>query len=383
MVKISVIIPVYNAEEFLDEAINSVLNQTLSDIELVCVNDGSKDHSLRMLEDFAKKDKRIKLIDQENAGCGAARNRALDDAEGDYIYFFDPDDYILPNTFEELYNNAINNDSDLVIFKIARFKDKEEINYSIPGFEFEKVFKNVDFDNFTFDYHDARPFVMNTSFAPWTKLYKKSFLDKYGDFRFPTNIAFDDAPFHIQSMLRAAKISYVPEFFYFYRYNPNSIINTSSNGIDIFKICDIVENFLKENKFYCEFIEEFKLFKIGQILNYMLSTDSEEYFQMAKTEFGKIYIGQNNLIPKHSLNRFNLVLKSKTFEQYKSKEYDLQIKELKQRRTRLKNTKKSLTNENKKLKRQLKKEKKLSKTISNSKSWKITKPIRSFTNIFR
>ena len=82
MVKISVIIPVYNAEEFLDEAINSVLNQTLSDIELVCVNDGSKDNSLAMLKDFAKKDERIKLIDQENAGCGAARNRALEDATG-------------------------------------------------------------------------------------------------------------------------------------------------------------------------------------------------------------------------------------------------------------------------------------------------------------
>lgn len=383
MVKISVIIPVYNAEEFLDEAINSVLNQTLSDIELVCVNDGSKDNSLAMLKDFAKKDERIKLIDQENAGCGAARNRALEDATGDYIYFFDPDDYILPNTFEELYNNAINNDSDLVIFKIARFKDKNDIDYSIPGFEFEKVFKNVDFDNFTFDYHDAKPFVMNASFAPWTKLYKKSFLDKYDDFRFPTNIAFDDAPFHIQSMLRASNISYIPKFFYFYRFNPNSIINTSSNGTDIFRICDIVENFLKENKYYCEFIEEFKLFKIGQILSYMLSTDSEEYFQMAKREFAKIYLGHNNLIPNYFLNRFNLVLNCKTFDEYKSLEYDIQLKELKMRGKYLSDSKKSLVKQNKKLKKQLKKEKKLSKTISNSKSWKITKPIRSFTNIFK
>ena len=99
MVKISVVIPVYNVAEFLEEAISSLLNQTFEDFELICVNDGSKDNSLDILNDFAKKDSRVVVIDKENGGCGSARNRALDEAKGEYIYFFDPDDYILPDAF--------------------------------------------------------------------------------------------------------------------------------------------------------------------------------------------------------------------------------------------------------------------------------------------
>ena len=281
--KVSLIIPVYNAEEFLDESIGSLLNQTLKDIELVCVNDGSKDNSLNMLKNFAEKDSRVIIIDQPNGGCGAARNKALDNAIGEYIYFFDPDDYILPNALEKLYENAKSNDSDFTIFKIASFRDGEPINYDSPGFEFEKIFPNADFQNFTFSYKDVKRHVLLSSFAPWTKFYKKEFLDKYDDFRFHTDVAFDDVPFHVQSMLRASKISYVPEFFYHYRLsNPNSVNNTASNAPDILKIVNFVEDFLKNNGFYNEFKEEFIIFKIVQLSLYIISSHSEEYFNLVK-----------------------------------------------------------------------------------------------------
>lgn len=324
-VKISVIIPVYNAEEFLDESINSILNQTFTDIELVCVNDGSKDNSLEMLNNFAKKDSRVKVIDKPNGGCGSARNKALDNAKGEYVYFFDPDDYVLPDAFEKLYNNAISNDSDLVMFKIARFRDGEPINYSIPGFNFDEIFLNVDFNNFTFNYHDIKRFVLNASFAPWSKLYKKEFLDKYDDFRFDLGVAFDDVPFHVKSLLRASKISFIPEFFYHYRLsNPNSVNNTKSNQIDIMKICDLVETFLKEEGYFTEFIQEFVTFKVTQILNYIISSNYEEYFQAAKKEFAEIkrtYLDNpnfdNNILPKESFDKINIILKSFSLESYK------------------------------------------------------------------
>lgn len=376
MVKISVVVPVYNAEPFLEDAINSVLNQTFKDFEVVCVNDGSKDNSLEMLNDFAKKDNRIKVINKENGGCGSARNRALDESCGDYIYFFDPDDYILPNTFEELYNNAINNDSDLVIFKIARFYEGDEIDYSVPGFEFEKVFKKKDFNNFTFNYKKIKKYVLNSSFAPWSKLYKHEFLNKYEDFRFDLGVAFDDTPFHVKSLLRAEKISYVPDFFYHYRFNPNSVNNTSSNGVDIFKICDLIEMFLKDEKYYCDFIEEFKLFKVTQILNYMLSTDSEEYFKLAKNEFYKLNIGKINKLGKYNLKRYKLVLKSKNYEEFKKKDYELYIKQLKISNKHLRNQNKQLRKKNKKLKKQFNKVKKFNKELTSSKSWRITKYLR-------
>lgn len=382
--KISLIIPVYNAAPFLEEAFESVLSQNFDDIELVCVNDGSKDNSLEILEDFAKKDSRVKVISQENAGCGAARNRALTEAKGDYIYFFDPDDYILPRTFEKLYRNATRNWSDLVIFKIARFREDEPINYSNPGFTFENDFKDVNFNFFAFDYHDIKPYVMNASFAPWTKLYKKEFLDKYDDFLFPTDIAFDDAPFHIMSMLRASRISYIPEFFYHYRFNPKGIINTSSNGMDIFRIISIVENFLKSEGYYDEFREEFEYFKITQILNYLISTDSEEYFNLAKEEFSKLDGENNSVINKKNRIGYRMVMESNTLEEYKLRDsMNREINEIKKKNRALtkenkdlKNQNDKLSNENKQLKKDVKSLKKFKESVLSSKSWKATKPLR-------
>lgn len=321
-IKVSLIIPVYNAEDFLDESINSLLNQTLKDIELVCVNDGSKDSSLKMLEDFAKNDGRIKIINQENQGCGAARNKALDNAKGDYIYFFDPDDYLTPNALEKLYDNAISNNSDFVIFKIASFRDGEPINYDEPGFEFEKIFNDVDFDNFTFNYRAIKRHVLLSSFAPWTKFYKKEFLDKYDDFRFHTKVAFDDVPFHVQSMIRAKRISYVPEFFYHYRLsNPNSVNNTASNAFDIFKIVDYVENFLEKEGCFDEFREDFLIFKITQLSMYISSSHSEDYFKMVKSAIEDMNFLNTDayvsIIKRDTaLKRFNAIINSNSVIEY-------------------------------------------------------------------
>ena len=119
MVKISVIIPVYNVEKYLKECLDSVINQTLKDIEIICVNDGSTDNSLNILENYAKKDNRIIVISQKNKGLSGARNTGLKYCSGEYVSFIDSDDYVSKDLFELTYNNAISNNSDLVIFKIA------------------------------------------------------------------------------------------------------------------------------------------------------------------------------------------------------------------------------------------------------------------------
>lgn len=320
--KVSLIIPVYNVGEFLEESIGSILNQTLPSIELVCVNDGSKDNSLEILQKFAKDDPRVKIIDQPNAGCGAARNKALDNARGEYIYFFDPDDYILPNTLEELYNNAVSNDSDFVVFKIASFIDGHPINYNSPGFAFDKIFENRDFNNFTFTYKDVKRHVLLSAFAPWSKFYKKSFLDKYPDFRFHRDVAFDDVPFHVQSMLRASRISFIPKYFYHYRLsNPNSVNNTSSNAPDILRIIDIVEDFLKTEGFYEEFKEEFIIFKIIQMSTYISSSGSEDYFNVVKQniidlDFNNTDVPESILRRNNTLKFYRAVINSNSIEEY-------------------------------------------------------------------
>lgn len=348
MVNVSVIIPVYNVEEYLEECLDSVINQTFKDIEIICINDGSTDSSLNILNNYAKKDTRMKIYSQKNQGQGSARNFGLNESSGDYVYFVDSDDCIELNTIEELYNNISSNNSDIVVSKIARFNDNsEEIDYSMPGFDFENQFDNVDFSNFTFNYRDIKQYVLNRSFAPWMKLYKRKFLTD-NNIYFIEDLAFEDVLFHVESFLKADSISFSPNFFYFYRNNPNSTMNTSEKGFDIFEIIDCVEKYLYENGFMEEFKEEFVLFKVTQILNYILSTKSEDYFQKAKIEFLKIdltYINKNDYL----VSRVKLVLNSNSLIEYSHNHFNIIIDNLNEKIINLNNQNLKLTDENKNL----------------------------------
>ena len=378
MVKVSVIVPVYNVEKYLGECLDSVINQTFEDIEIICVNDGSTDKSLEILNDYAGRDNRIKVFTQENKKQGAARNFGLDKSSGDYVYFMDSDDYIDLSTIEKLYNNAVSNNSDIVVSKIARFTDgSNKINYSIPGFDFETQFKNVDFNDFTFDYNDIKQYVLNRSFAPWMKLFKKEFLLE-NNLQFKEYLAFEDVLFHVQTFLKAERISFSPNFFYYYRNNPNSTMNTSENGLDIFKIIDFVQQYLIENEFMDEFNDEFDLFKVVQILNYIISTKSEEYFQKAKMEFSKIDFSSNSLKDAFLLKRFDLVINSDTLIDYIEGSYNFKLNDLNQKITVLKSEKKVLIEKNKVLLDENKKYKNIIDDYQNTS--KITSSVRKITN---
>ena len=127
MPKVSVIIPVYNVEKYLSECLDSVVNQTLKDIEIICVNDGSPDGSAEILEEYAQKDNRIKVITQENRGVSEARNSGLKIASGEYIAFLDSDDYIDLKFFEQLYKRGIESNSDVVVCEnIYRFSGNKQ-----------------------------------------------------------------------------------------------------------------------------------------------------------------------------------------------------------------------------------------------------------------
>ena len=127
MPKVSVIIPVYNVEKYLSECLDSVVNQTLKDIEIICVNDGSPDGSAAILEEYAQKDNRIKVITQENRGLSEARNSGLKIASGEYIAFLDSDDYIDLKFFEQLYKRGIESNSDVVVCEnIYRFSGNKQ-----------------------------------------------------------------------------------------------------------------------------------------------------------------------------------------------------------------------------------------------------------------
>ena len=366
MVKVSIVIPVYNAGNYLKESLDSLLNQTLDDIEIICVNDGSKDNSLDILNDFHKKDSRVIVLNQENHGASYSRNQGMKIAKGEYIYFFDADDKLVSDAMEKLYDNALRNQSDFAMFKLVRFDESSIKKTSI--FDFEKVFKDVDFDNFTFSHKDLGEEVMNASYAPWTKFYRKEFLDKYG-FEFPDVPAYNDILFHVKSMLKASKISFVPEYLHYYRLdNSASITNDPSKHLHIFEVIKSVEDFLLEENFMQEYKNEFDYFRLTQISRHAVSPLSEEYLFKAKEEFSKIDVSNNVIIKEKHLNKYNIIMNLSPEDIDNFDDY-LEL-------NRLKKENKKLVKQNKQLRKKIKAEKKKYEELSNSNSWKLTKHLR-------
>lgn len=402
---ISVLIPVYNSSEFLYDSIPTVLNQTFKDIELVIVDDGSTDNSLEILEDFAKKDGRIKIFTKENGGSASSRNMALKQASGKYIAFFDPDDYMSPNLLELAYDNITRNNTDMVMFKGDLFNEDGNIIENMGFNKLDYDIKIKDYENFTFNYLDFKPWVLNRDFAPWGKVYKKEFLDSYDDFVFDEGVAFEDVPFHIKAMLRAKDISFVNEFLYHWRSdNPKSVSKTPEFCYDIFKIMDIIYELLNREGIYEEFELEYNIFQIGHGFTYILWVNSEDYFSIIKDRVSKIKIEFVNEMNEKLRNQHKLIVTSENLEDFKlnsisyysNKIVDLnnkvnslqrdksklksKLKKLKKENDKLKSDMGKLMDDNNESKKELKKSQDLDDKSVSSKSWKLTQSLRKMTN---
>ena len=217
MPKVSVIIPVYNVEKYLRECLDSVINQTLKDIEIICVNDGSTDNSLQILEEYADKDSRIKIINKDNGGVSSARNAGLDIAQGEFIGFLDSDDYLDLNFYECLYNRANETNSDIVVCEyMYRFQDNKR------GKIFLKVDKNVVTsimkEKFECLYLPLYCYVYN-------KIYKKASIKE----NFVEGLNFEDIYFTTNILSDNNKMSVAENVAYYYRDHSNSIVNDNSN----------------------------------------------------------------------------------------------------------------------------------------------------------
>ena len=212
---VSVIIPVYNAEKFLDGTLASVRNQTLSDIEIICVNDGSTDGSATVLSDFAAADGRFKIIEQANRGGSAARNRGLDSAVGEYIAFLDNDDVYHPQYLEILYNNLCKVSADVSCCAYRKF-------YGEGAYSFTESCAPVSSNLFVSDSPFADKFVRRKKIGSlmWQKLYKA---ELFKDIRFsPSLPAINDMLLNIEILLKSRRTVVCKEELIAYR-----IIETS------------------------------------------------------------------------------------------------------------------------------------------------------------
>ena len=249
LIKVSVIIPVYNTQDFLKECIDSVVNQTLADIEIICINDGSSDSSLDMLEEYRKKDSRIRLISQSHIGVGVARNAALDIVRGEYILFLDSDDYLDLNSLEYLYNTSKDKNLDMLMFKITNFNNKTGKESTSPYFEMDFLEEIVGDE--IFSWKDIKDCIFDVSVSITSKLFRKEMIS---DIRFPEGLIFEDNLFSIKTLLNAQRIYFSDRHLYHRRIHSNSITNSYHERFtDCMDIYDLIVDYIKEIGEYDEF----------------------------------------------------------------------------------------------------------------------------------
>ena len=230
---VSIIMPVYGVEKYLSASINSVLNQTYKNFELILVDDKSPDKSPKICDTFAQEDDRIKVVHKpKNEGLGFARNTGLDIASGDYIYFIDSDDYIEPQLLEKAIK-AFDENTEFVIFGINRVHEKKDgsidkIEHLIPIMAESKTAKETAHIFSMLNTKKVFPFA-------WNKLYKKEFLDKCGT-RFEKTKLIEDFLFNIELFSKATFIKVIPDELYNYR-KPQHETLVSAYAPEFFELC--------------------------------------------------------------------------------------------------------------------------------------------------
>ena len=277
---ISVIIPVYNVEKYLRECLDSVLNQSFDDLEIICVNDGSTDNSLNILKEYHKKDARIKIITQENKGLSSARNTGLEQSTGNYIYFIDSDDYIENNALSEVYNLAESKDLDMVIFKLLPFYDdtKEKVIKPYQEMEFLKeiVGENV------FNFRNLGMKMYNLAVTVQGVLFKRELIS---NLRFPEGLIFEDNVFFTEAVLNANRILFYDKHLCNYRLRKGSIIDSKKNFSDIIEITNkLIDLAKKYDNFYpALYSKKFHgiVFRFLQVAD----EDKEDFFMKIQKDF--------------------------------------------------------------------------------------------------
>ena len=213
MTKVSIIIPVYNAEKYLGKCLESLLSQTLQEMEIICVDDGSSDGSPEILKRFQERDGRVRILTQENQYAGAARNNGMKEAQGEYLLFLDADDFFENTLLEKVYNQGKKMEADIVLFGAKQYNDKTGIVSPASWyFKRDALPRENPFSGKT---ENTDVFALVTP-APWTKLFRREFVEKQG-LSFQGLQNSNDVYFVLTALALAEKITYVDEELVFYR----------------------------------------------------------------------------------------------------------------------------------------------------------------------
>lgn len=293
MIKVSILVAVYNSEKYLKKCLDSLINQTLKEIEIICINDGSTDNSLEILNDYLKRDERIRILSQKNKGASASRNLGIKYCNGKFICMVDSDDFIEEKCLEKAYKYAIDNDLDASIFKLFLYADKKI-----------EEFKNI-YQNKILSGKEALKLSLDWN-IPGVGLYKDNIIKK---------IKYDEGNINGDELSTRKFLFYSRRVGftagkYYYRNNPESITRKFSlKQFDILKNKILIKDFLIENKIYEEVKNEFErsnlkltlsklnlLYKNRLLINIVERKKIEQDIKIfhSKLDFESIKIGLKN-----------------------------------------------------------------------------------------
>lgn len=239
MPKVSVVVPIYNVEKYIKKCMDSLVNQTLQEIQIIFVNDGSTDESGNIAKEYASKyPNKIIYLEKENGGLSDARNFGMRYAEGEYIAFLDSDDYVENTMYEEMYNKALQENSDYVECDFVwEYPNKVKKDKRIP-------------------YSNKKEMLTNVRVVAWNKLIKREILEK-NNISFPKGLRYEDIEFTYKLIPYLNKVSYVDKEFVHYVQRNNSIANVQNERTaEIFTIFDNIIKYYQEKGFYEEYKEE-------------------------------------------------------------------------------------------------------------------------------
>lgn len=238
MPKVSLIIPVYNVENYIEKCLDSVVNQTLKDMEVIVVNDGSTDLSKQKIEKYLTKYPWIKYLEKENGGLSDARNYGMHHATGEYMAFLDSDDYVENTMYEEMYNIGKKEDADIV------------------ECDFIWEYPNKKREDIGVIYNSKKEMIEKARVVAWNKLIKREILEKT-NIKFPVGLRYEDMEFFYKLVPYINKVSFVKKSMVHYVQRANSIANTQNTRTkEIFKILDNVLSYYKEGNLYDEYKDE-------------------------------------------------------------------------------------------------------------------------------
>ncbi|WIH80310.1 glycosyltransferase family 2 protein [Brachyspira pilosicoli] len=325
MPKVSVVIPIYNVEKYLKKCLDSVINQTLKDIEIICVNDCSSDNSESIIKEYINKDNRVKLIShKENQGLGFARNSGLLESRGEYISFIDSDDFVSENFIEELYNTAVKYNADIV-FTNNIYTVNESTNNIKPYYHnrlniWKKKFNNSYIEgisNFNVNTEEKENTPEYPLVVAWNKLYKKNFLTEHKLLYSKYRLA-EDVDMFYRFLVYNPKMYYNNNAKYYYLQRSTSLAgnvsHTKNMPLAILEVFENIFNYYKENKkellIDCNY---YNFFSLLHTFNNYKAENKDEFYKLCHNLIKKLDVEIDR--KKHAFYSYNVYI-MKTYDDY-------------------------------------------------------------------